>query len=187
MRRIFSFHIFVAFSTLFTVIRYLDEMLSLVFDMIQKANWGIIETKTTVIVIYNWLASDKRSTVHPPRISTRTTLPILDFTGPSRNTWGNQNRYHVLVVLRYGLRTNSIMLLGLCLGWIFGILSFREVKNVGFQLSFALINGLQVSKYYVSHITWPLCLLLWCLPGFTTNPSYKLWSHESFMVNNRFP
>jgi len=41
------------------------------------------------------------------------------------------------------------MLLGLCLGWIFGILSFREVKNVRFQLSFGLINGLQVSKQYL--------------------------------------
>ena len=41
------------------------------------------------------------------------------------------------------------MLLGLCLGWIFGILSFREIENVGFQLSFGLINGLQVSKKYV--------------------------------------
>ena len=55
----------------------------------------------------------------------------------------------MLVVLRYGLRTNSLMLLGLCLGWIFGILSFREVENVRFQLSFGLINGLQVSKQYV--------------------------------------
>jgi len=44
---------------------------------------------------------------------------------------------------RYGLRTNSILLLGLCLGWIFGILSFREVSDVRFQLSFGLINGLQ--------------------------------------------
>ncbi|KAJ7392707.1 hypothetical protein OS493_010359 [Desmophyllum pertusum] len=44
---------------------------------------------------------------------------------------------------RYGLRTNSLLLLGLCLGWIFGILSFREVDNVRFQLSFGLINGLQ--------------------------------------------
>ena len=55
----------------------------------------------------------------------------------------------MLVVLRYGLRTNSLMLLGLCLGWIFGILSFREVKDVRFQLSFGLINGLQVGKQYI--------------------------------------
>ena len=49
------------------------------------------------------------------------------------------------------------MLLGLCLGWIFGILSFREVENIGFQLSFGLINGLQVSKKYVkSYILTPL-------------------------------
>ena len=55
----------------------------------------------------------------------------------------------MLFILRYGLRTNSLMLLGLCVGWIFGILSFREVENVRFQLSFGLINGLQVSKQYV--------------------------------------
>lgn len=44
---------------------------------------------------------------------------------------------------RYGLRTNSLMLLGLCLGWIFGILSFHKDKDVVFQLSFGLVNGLQ--------------------------------------------
>ena len=48
---------------------------------------------------------------------------------------------------RYGLTTNSLMLLGLCLGWVFGILSFHQVKDVVFQLSFGLINGLQVGIF----------------------------------------
>ncbi|CAH3195479.1 unnamed protein product [Porites evermanni] len=49
---------------------------------------------------------------------------------------------------RYGLRTNSLMLLGLCLGWIFGILSFQDKdKDVVFQLSFGLVNGLQVGIF----------------------------------------
>ena len=46
------------------------------------------------------------------------------------------------------------MLLGLCLGWIFGILSFHKDKDVVFQLSFGLINGLQVgifSKLFCVH------------------------------------
>ena len=41
------------------------------------------------------------------------------------------------------------MLLGLCLGWIFGILSFQEGDDVLFQLSFGLINGLQVSRLFI--------------------------------------
>ena len=53
---------------------------------------------------------------------------------------------------RYGIRTNSIMLLGLCLGWIFGILSFQEGDDVLFQLSFGLINGLQVSRLFIVRI-----------------------------------
>ena len=51
------------------------------------------------------------------------------------------------VLNRYGLRTNSLMLLGLCLGWIFGILSFHKDKDVVFQLSFGLVNGLQVGIF----------------------------------------
>lgn len=52
------------------------------------------------------------------------------------------------VLNRYGLRTNSLMLLGLCLGWIFGILSFQDKdKDVVFQLSFGLVNGLQVGIF----------------------------------------
>ena len=39
------------------------------------------------------------------------------------------------------------MLLGLCLGWIFGILSFHKDKDVVFQLSFGLVNGLQVGIF----------------------------------------
>lgn len=41
------------------------------------------------------------------------------------------------------------MLLGLCLGWIFGILSFHQDndKDVVFQLSFGLVNGLQVGIF----------------------------------------
>ncbi|KXJ15051.1 Adhesion G-protein coupled receptor D1 [Exaiptasia diaphana] len=55
---------------------------------------------------------------------------------------------------RYGLRTNSLMLLGLCLGWTFTILSFKEGSNLRYQLTFGLINGLQGIFLFFFH-----CLL----------------------------
>ena len=86
-----------------------------------------------------------------PRVSL---LPAIAFGGKKRDP-GNEVEAipifkRLFVVRRYGLRTNSLLLLGLCLGWIFGILSFREVDNVRFQLSFGLINGLQVSEVFVT-------------------------------------
>ncbi|KAK3740568.1 hypothetical protein QZH41_014963, partial [Actinostola sp. cb2023] len=55
---------------------------------------------------------------------------------------------------RYGLRTNSLMLLGLCLGWIFAVLSFRNGNNMRYQLTFGLVNGLQGIFLFFFH-----CLL----------------------------
>ena len=64
-------------------------------------------------------------------------------------------------VLRYGLRTNSLMVLGLTLGWIFGILSFmNQSDDVICQLAFGLLNGLQVTRIefflIVPTIVWEL-------------------------------
>ncbi|XP_048588163.1 cadherin EGF LAG seven-pass G-type receptor 1 isoform X2 [Nematostella vectensis] len=44
---------------------------------------------------------------------------------------------------RYGLRTNSLMLLGLTLGWVFAMLSFKDGENARYQLTFGLVQGLQ--------------------------------------------
>ena len=61
---------------------------------------------------------------------------------------------------RYGLRTNALLVLGLCLGWIFGMLAFKEIHNVKYQLLFGLLNGLQVIRMSVFSL---LYLLYRCL------------------------
>lgn len=80
---------------------------------------------------------------------------------------------------RYGLRTNSLMLLGLCLGWIFGILSFREVENVRFQLSFGLINGLQGIFLFFFH-----CVLNIDIKGYYQSGVHRC-SHEDGCLTDR--
>lgn len=80
---------------------------------------------------------------------------------------------------RYGLRTNSILLLGLCLGWIFGILSFREVNNVRFQLSFGLINGLQGIFLFFFH-----CVLNIDIKGYYQSGVHRC-SHEDGCLTDR--
>jgi len=71
------------------------------------------------------------------------------------------------------------MLLGLCLGWIFGILSFREVKNVRFQLSFGLINGLQGIFLFFFH-----CVLNIDIKGYYQSEVHRC-SHEHGCLTDR--
>ncbi|KAL9963693.1 hypothetical protein ACROYT_G027224 [Oculina patagonica] len=80
---------------------------------------------------------------------------------------------------RYGLRTNSLMLLGLCLGWIFGILSFRDVRNVRVQLSFGLINGLQGIFLFFFH-----CVLNIDIKGYYQSGIHRC-SHEDGCLTDR--
>ncbi|XP_022792542.1 adhesion G protein-coupled receptor L3-like isoform X2 [Stylophora pistillata] len=80
---------------------------------------------------------------------------------------------------RYGIRTNSIMLVGLCLGWIFGILSFRELNDVRFQLSFGLINGLQGIFLFFFH-----CVLNIDIKGYYQSGVHRC-SHEDGCLTDR--
>lgn len=80
---------------------------------------------------------------------------------------------------RYGIRTNSIMLLGLCLGWIFGILSFQEGDDVLFQLSFGLINGLQGIFLFFFH-----CVLNIDIKGYYQSGVHRC-SHEDGCLTDK--
>lgn len=73
---------------------------------------------------------------------------------------------------RYSLKTNSILLLSLCLGWLFGLLSFYDA-NIRYQLIFGLINGLQGLFLFFFH-----CVFIVDTKGYY-QPGIHRCSHEN--------
>ena len=70
------------------------------------------------------------------------------------------------------------MVLGLCMGWVFGIFSFRK-SGVPYELTFGLLNGLQVrllpvvGKFLSATFHWyePMRQWIYCMMGFLVVPS----------------
>ncbi|XP_068685691.1 adhesion G protein-coupled receptor L1-like isoform X1 [Montipora foliosa] len=76
---------------------------------------------------------------------------------------------------RYNLKTNSILLLSLCLGWLFGLLSFYDdgQNNIRYHLIFGLINGLQGLFLFFFH-----CVFIVDTKGYY-QPGIHRCSHEN--------
>lgn len=81
---------------------------------------------------------------------------------------------------RYCLWTNSILLLSLCIGWLFGMLSFYiGVGDFPYQLAFGLINGLQGLFLFFFH-----CVLNNDIRGYN-QPGVHRCSHEDGCLTDR--